>query len=337
MIGTAHVALLEPRSSDRISRILGREFGVFNRGVRTYNPGFRADFDQPMQHPVASPMTIQNWDGIGPDEFEAFLVSRLLQRSTGREFDHDVPSYSHIHELALKEKRAQAQARGASDAELLELALTEIENLKGKLFEEAATYGGLIKAAESERDQAVEALDQQEAETSGLRARVEHLLGALECKGTDEVVSTPDTFEGLEDWCRTYLSGDIVIHQRAFRAAKKSDFSEPSFAYKALLLLRDVYVPMHVKGGDSLRKDWYDGLAKLNLDERPSFSGDRAGEEGDEYRIPWGKRNRFLDMHLKGNNSRDDRYCFRLYYFWDEEKKQVVVGSFPGHLANRVT
>jgi hypothetical protein len=74
-------------------------------------------------------------------------------------------------------------------------------------------------------------------------------------------------------------------------------------------------------------------LIALGLEDRPSFSGDRAGEEGEEYKVLWGKRKRLLERHLKGNSSREERYCFRLYYFWDDETQQVVVGSFPAHLS----
>jgi len=41
--------------------------------------------------------------------------------------------------------------------------------------------------------------------------------------------------------------------------------------------------------------------------------------------------------YLKGSSSREERYGFRLYFYWDEDTRQVVVGSFPGHLTTRVT
>ena len=44
-----------------------------------------------------------------------------------------------------------------------------------------------------------------------------------------------------------------------------------------------------------------------------------------------------LDMPLKSGNSREPRYCFRLYFFWSDQHKRVVVGSFPGHLTTGVT
>ena len=43
-------------------------------------------------------------------------------------------------------------------------------------------------------------------------------------------------------------------------------------------------------------------------------------------------------MHLKsGGNTRDPTRCLRIYFFWDDDEQQVVVGSLPGHLENRLT
>lgn len=147
--------------------MLGRDFSVFNRGVRTYNSRINIETDDSFRHPVASPAKIESWDGYGAEAFEDFIVSQAIQRSTAQEFTADIPSFAKIYEFALEQNR--------------------------------------------------------------------------------------------------------------------------------------------------------------------------AGEEGDECKVPWRKRNRFLDMHLKGNCSREARYCFRLYYFWDEESRQVVVGSFPAHLSTRVS
>jgi hypothetical protein len=37
-------------------------------------------------------------------------------------------------------------------------------------------------------------------------------------------------------------------------------------------------------------------------------------------------------MHVKKGNSREARNCLRIYFFWDEEREQVVVGHLPAHL-----
>lgn len=78
-------------------------------------------------------------------------------------------------------------------------------------------------------------------------------------------------------------------------------------------------------------------LAELGLEESASFSRSRAGEQGDEYFVRFGERRRELDRHLKGSNARDERRRFRLYFFWDEDSQQVVVGWFPSHLSTRLT
>ena len=336
-VGAAHVVLLGPRATERLTEEIGWDFRVHNRAIRTFNSRFSPDYDEPFVHPVASSRTIETWEGVGPEQFERFLVKELLRKSTAREFANDLPPYSKIHEFALERKREQARASGATESELLKLALDEIDSLKKKLIDDATTYDGLVEAAEHERDQANEALEQIESESSGLRARVSHLLRALEAKGTAEEIPIPESFDSLDDWCRTYLPGNIVVLPRALRAAKKADFQEPAIAYKALLLLRNEFVELRCSGGSDAIRAWHDGLASLGLEDRPTFSSTRAGEEGEEYKILWGRRKRLLDRHLKGNSCREDRYCFRLYYFWDEESHQVVVGSFPSHLSTRVS
>lgn len=337
LVGAAHVIRLQPAASALLTDYLGREFTVFNRGIRTFQPHFDPDHDQPARHPVASPATIESWDGYGPENFETFLVSQTLRYSTRREAEREVPSYAQVHELALKEKREQATERGATEAELLSLALAELNELTKKQHDDVGIYEGLVQEAERERDYAREELEQKATEVNALRARVVHLLSALEAKGSAEEIPIPNNFEDLEDWCRNYLAGNIVVLPRAFRAAKKAEYQEPALAYKALLLLKDQYVALRTQGGDLALKAWQEGLIALGLEDCSSFFGERAGEEGEEYKVLWGKHKRLLERHLKGNNSHEERYCFRLYYFWDDETQQVIVGSFPAHLSTRIS
>ena len=75
----------------------------------------------------------------------------------------------------------------------------------------------------------------------------------------------------------------------------------------------------------------------LGLEEAPTFAGPRAGEEGDTYFVRYAGRRMELDRHLKKGNSREPRRCFRLYFFWDNDEQQVVVGWMPSHLDTRIT
>ena len=57
------------------------------------------------------------------------------------------------------------------------------------------------------------------------------------------------------------------------------------------------------------------------------------------YEVPWGSNGekRTLEWHLEKGGGRDERYFLRIYFFWDEESEQVVVGWIPSHLPNSLT
>ena len=42
-------------------------------------------------------------------------------------------------------------------------------------------------------------------------------------------------------------------------------------------------------------------------------------------------------MHIRKGRDHDARHCLAIYFFWDEETRQVVVGWLPSHLDNRLT
>ncbi len=82
------------------------------------------------------------------------------------------------------------------------------------------------------------------------------------------------------------------------------------------------------------------GLASLGLELGGSISEGRAGAEGKTYFVKWplhGVGEEFLESALKKGSNKDERYTLRIYFFWDDESRQVVVGSLPGHLINRMT
>ena len=147
----------------------------------------------------------------------------------------------------------------------------------------------------------------------------------------------PASFKDLRSWSEKHLSGKVYLHNRAIRSARKSKFENVALAYRALLILRDFYVPMRLEGGDDLRIEYEQALKKEHLEETSTFAGPRSGQFGDEYFVERGGRKRKLDRHLKGRDARDPRFGFRLYFFWDDSSGQVVVGSFPNHLQTGVS
>ena len=78
----------------------------------------------------------------------------------------------------------------------------------------------------------------------------------------------------------------------------------------------------------------------LGLELGGSISETRAGQEGQTYYLRWplhGEENVFLEFALKLGSNKDQRHTLRVYFFWDEDSRQVVVGWLPGHLDNRMT
>lgn len=71
---------------------------------------------------------------------------------------------------------------------------------------------------------------------------------------------------------------------------------------------------------------------KLSLKDEKAISTISAGEQGDEYYVTIGDKKHLLERHLTNGVSRDKRYCLRIYYYWDEDRNQVVIGSLPAHL-----
>jgi len=337
-VGAAHVATVTGEASYTLTDRLGKDFSVFHQAVRTYRPGLNIDEDSPGEHPIALPGSIEEWSDGGAAAFHRFLVERVLRDTVvGVDIYGQLPSFADIHAQALKQKRNKAGRQGASDKELLTLALEENDSLNRKLKEEKDTYNGLLQLAEVDRRQIETERDQARTDYRSLQARLMHIEAALQASGKQENIPIPDLFEGLEEWCRDFLLGRVHVMPRAFRIATKSAFKKPELAYKTLLILRDHYVPMKREGGLERKKAYEQALATLGLEDLPSFAGARAGEQDDEYKVTYNGRPRYLDRHIKGSSSREERFGFRLYFFWDDDSQQAVVGSFPTHLATRAT
>lgn len=339
-LGAAHVAVLTGPASFHLSDRVGKEFSVFRQGIRTYRPGFDPDHDEPFEHPLALPGRIADWPDGGSEAYARFLVDQSLLRSVSRsDAQESVPSFAMVRQIVIKRRLDTARKGASSDKDLLALAEEEIRGLRENLEEQKRTYSELLTTAEHERDDALAAAEAAKARAGAMRYRLDSLEAALRQRADHaDDVPIPTTFEGFDEWCATWLAGTVEVHSRALQGIKKSEFQSPELAYQALLLLRDYYVPMKRQGGIGLKSAFDDQCGALGLEEGPTFSANRWGEEGDTYIVRIAGQKRLLERHLKnGGNTRDPRRCFRVYFFWDEESEQAVVGWLPSHLDSRAT
>lgn len=239
--GTTHVVVLSAEASFGLSDRVGREFSVFGEAVRTYRPGFNPDTDDPFTHPLALPKAIAEWASKHGTPFQTFLVQQALRRSVaGSDLVNQLPPFGEIRRHANFVRREKERSEASTDKELLELAMEEIDELKVRLQRESDENEDLLESAESERDHAAQEAQQLRTQVSHLRNRVRGLEDRLREAGDgEEEPLVPEDLEGLEEWAERVLGGDVVLHNRALRGAKRSEYEDPSLIYRSLLLLRD--------------------------------------------------------------------------------------------------
>lgn len=136
----------------------------------------------------------------------------------------------------------------------------------------------------------------------------------------------------LDEWAEDNADR-ILIMPRVIAECKKSEYGNPALFFQCLELLAETY--RLVKLGQMQRETLKEQSVNLGLEIGGSVDPSRAGSCGDEYFVRYDGRRRFLDQHLASGSSRQARFCLRVYFFWDDELKRVVVGSAPGHLSNR--
>ena len=325
-LGAAHVAAVTATASFALTDLVGKELSVFHQAARTYRPGFDLWRAEPRDHPLTVGARISDWAG-GPEAFEDFLVAACL-RAGAADGGERPPASSAARRTAPAALRAPAAPAVLSGGEGPDDALRrENEDLRAENQKLAEALGKERSAAAAARK-----------ENRSLKDRVAHLERAQgNAPARPDGPAVPDSFKRLEQWAKEHLDGRVRLLPRAVGAAKKSAFEDVALAYRALLILRDRYVPMRLDGGNDKLTAYREALLQEGLREEPTFAGARAGEHGDAYFVRHGGRKRQLERHLKGSNARNERRGFRLYFFWDESDREVVVGWLPTHLPTRIS
>jgi hypothetical protein len=154
----------------------------------------------------------------------------------------------------------------------------------------------------------------------------------------------PGDLSELSVWIASNHPQTIILHPRAERGASKSQFEDVTLIYQAIDLLGAQYHAMkmtNLEEAEKRRSACTHRLQELGVELTPSITASRAGEEGADYEVhyPPGQleKKRILDLHLKKGSDRDERYCLRIYFFWDDDAKKVVIGWLPSHLDTRAS
>lgn len=339
-LGVAHVVKLPWNLGYKWTKLVGKPWSVYLGAVRTYMPGLDFDNDVPSQHPSTFAENIVFWklagdDRVGEAPFTDFLVERLFQHAATRRVQWG--NLLFLREARTKHAEVARQKATESD-DWKQLYEDEIAALKTKIEE-------LEKEAEEYNNDSVQSgkeRDYYKDENRQLRYQLENLRQALSKRaGTkaEEPIPIPDNYDELPDWVTSHLTGRLVLHSRSLRGLKDARYEDVALVYKSLLLLAEEYRDQCL-GRDGSKSAFEKKLQELGLRFDKSISKTRAGEQGDEYfvRFPTASGpKRFLEWHLRKGSTKDDRLCLAIYFFWDDDTQQVVVGWLPSHLDLRMT
>lgn len=142
------------------------------------------------------------------------------------------------------------------------------------------------------------------------------------------------TLAGLEEWASLHPQ-KVVLLPRALAGAKKSIYREPWHVYKALDFLAGPYY--EYRTGTLSKPQMEAALMASGCQLAGATTASVAGTQGDTYFVRWGDQRRRMDQHLRRGGGRDERFCLRIYFFWDNDTRQIVVGWLPSHLDNSLT
>lgn len=331
--GLAHVFCLPPAMTFGLSDHVGKTLSVFHGAVRTYYPGFSLSSD-PWQHHLVFPQRIAEWSddyGNGADAFEQFLSRQLHMFSVGTPAKIDqLPSYFSI-------RRALLDKPNKTTEEEIQALRLDLEDSRAN--EQAWETQALDSDSEARAS---------EEENRNLRAQnltLAHELKELRKARGDTVIPIPATYAEIPRWIDSYFSDRLFLHRRAVRGLKEAVFEDIRLVCESLKLLAGAYWEMRANHDteqrQALSQAWEEGVKHLRLEyNSQSIAPNRLGEFRATYTIDYRigqSSQQILGPHLKFGSTKDDRFCMRIYFLWDDDRQLVVIGSLPAHLDTRAT
>ena len=333
----AHIVRMPNNLVNKWGEISGKSWGVYGGAIRTYFPGANFEESDYMRHPlsIVTRIMASNYidrDGkeyIAGEAFKNILQDSLRKYNTSKRIEWLRLGYK-FYFNANREILYQKENVSLDLKQLNEMYEEQIKQLEEKIDNQQDE----IITAWIETENREKELDDARSTIYHLNMRVDMLERQISNKGITDIPIWND-YSKLQEWVETYLSGRVVLHSRAIRALKEASYEDVELVFKSLLLLGTTYYQMRV--GSTTKDDFNKKCVSLGIEETASITDITAGELGETYFITYHGKKTKLDRHLRKGNSRDPRYCMRIYFFWCEEESQVIIGYLPQHLTIRIS
>ncbi|MCY4574289.1 MAG: hypothetical protein OXF01_16000 [Gemmatimonadetes bacterium] len=355
LAGLAVVWVLPPAMTFRLSDTVSKPLSVFLGAWRFYRPGFNDRADR-ARHPLVlwNRLTDERGLGMTTRQFQRLAAEERLRFGRG---DRDTLGYDAIARTAAGTARGPARlvsflrnriwgAPTVSDGQgsRADEARRESERSDGAVAarapagEETPLLRRKLKRARDKArtrgnryEQAKQRADAAERERDVLRKRAEQLAGLVRSLGGDPEaeIPFPTRWDEVAAWCDQSLEGRVSLTGSARRELGGAELLDVGLAARCLSWLGHEYRDGRMRGGDpelhGRISEIDDGVFNLPCG-------------GDSFECTWDGRRHTADWHIKrGANTRDPRRCLRIYYFWDDDTRRVVIASMPAHRKNALS
>lgn len=333
----AHVFALPRELAEAWTETVGKEWSVFRGGIRNYQAGLDFESQAPYEHHLMIGWRVLywRWDGQeGTGAFARFLAERCIETALARNAAEPVLTF--YSELRLQELAEQsAEVPDGSESDLVVSLREQIGILNAKVEE----WQGVAEQAMDDEALARSESEALQEDNRLLRLKVDALQQSLQADGRPDagLPERPSCYEDVAEWCKVAFPGRLRILPRGERGLKGALFEDLNLVLDCLQLLANEY--------REYKRSVPDGKAafearcqRLGVGYERSISATRAGEQGDQYEVKYplgtnGKRQ--LEWHLTKGSAKNDKLCMRIYFFFDEDTNEVVVGWLPSHLNTR--
>lgn len=329
--GLAHVVTIPSDLSWALSEEVGDRLSVYGGALRTYNPGFDRLTSRFEQHQIATRHWIRQRFATDRD-FLGILVARAIDSSVTRsDLEDRLPSFARVRDAVAARRLAQAKRSSASDAEIIKLYEQENTTLR----EDRDQALDLASATDKDLQEARRELERVEGRLFQYQQRVTQLESVMAARLQTEDVEIPDNLSDVDGWVAKFFAGKVHLLPRAIRGARRSTYFDIPLVYQCLQLLAGEYRDMRL--GNVEKSTLEERCRDLKIEINSTGDRARLMQWPEDYEVVWGNGVRFLDMHVKKGTTHDPSRSLRIYFFWDPDEEQIVIGHLTDHLTNDFT
>ncbi|ODR33602.1 hypothetical protein [Eisenbergiella tayi] len=329
----AHIVKLSLETSYKWTNRVGRSWSVYDGAVRTYYTDVDFNTDTYFSHPLittpkilaASYIDESGNEYIGGHGFRYMLQQKLIDNLIHEQYKWREDGFK-FYFIANKEK-LKAQSETLSEDFTLEKA--NLQKQIKDLEEEKNINDTLIAEESKTNEELLRTICELKQTKTCLEYQVYLLKKQLEDKTA--IKKYPDSYDAMVEWIENNYGSRIYLYSRAKKNIKEAEYEDIEKVYKALEILGEDYYNLKM-GFLEDRNTYYSKLRDIGLKDEKAISNISAGMQGKEYYIEVRGKKHLLERHLTDGISREKRYCVRIYFYWDDDLEQVVIGDMPGHL-----